>query len=146
AAAQNLPLGPAPGSECYLSLPGSEGDLYRTVSVAAAAGGGALSRGAAAERESRYQRDHVYCLRFVRAGVSGEPDCGYERAQRASPPQGAHELYLRPEPLHVLWTLRGRLSRGCARTYPGLRTGQLYARGRDLESRDAGEGSAADAV
>src|ERR1700680_4855077 len=75
-----------------------------------------------------------------------EFDCGHERAQRADPPQGTHQLHLRPEPLHVLWALRGRLSRGCTGTDARFRAGKLHPRRRDLESRDAREGAAADAV
>ncbi len=52
-AAQNLHGGPASGIESHIPLSGSERDLYRAVSAATAAGGGALPWGAAAERESR---------------------------------------------------------------------------------------------
>jgi ferredoxin len=55
-------------------------------------------------------------------------------------------FHLRPEPLHVLRPLRGRLSRGRARTHAGFRTRQLYARRLDLGPRDARKRSAAHAV
>jgi len=35
---------------------------------------------------------------------------GNERAERADPPQGPDDIYLRPITLHVLWAVRGRLS------------------------------------
>src|SRR5579863_2266227 len=54
AAAQSLFVGFTSGPEGHISLSGSQGDLYRAVSFAAAAGSRALSRGATAERESRY--------------------------------------------------------------------------------------------
>src|SRR5580658_7104733 len=96
AAAQSLPVGLTSGTECYVSLSGPEGDLYRTISSPAPAGSRTLSRRTAAECESRYQRDHVHRLRFVRAGMPRKSDCGYQRPQRADPPQRTYKLYLRP--------------------------------------------------
>src|SRR3984957_16285521 len=66
-AAQSVSCRPAAGVEGHVPLPGSQGNLHRAVSSGAAAGGGALSRGAATERKSRHRRDHVHCLRSVRA-------------------------------------------------------------------------------
>src|ERR1700675_1235856 len=85
-------------------------------------------------------------MRFVRAGVSGESDCGLERTQRKNPPQKTPQLHLRVEPLHVLRPVRGRLSYRRAGADPGFRAGQLYPRRGHLEPRDAGEGPATDAV
>src|SRR5580704_8871200 len=59
-AAQDLHGGPASGIEGHVPLSGSQRDLYRAVSAATAAGGGALPQSAAAECESRYRRDHVH--------------------------------------------------------------------------------------
>src|SRR6266849_4253529 len=53
------------------------------------------------------------------------------------------QLYLRSEPLHVLRSVRGRLSDRRAGADPGFRAGQLHPRRRHLEPRNAGEGATA---
>src|SRR5271156_2156327 len=50
--AQSLSDRPSTGVEGHVPVSGSQGNLYRAISHGAAAGGGALPRGAAAERES----------------------------------------------------------------------------------------------
>ena len=53
------------------------------------------------------------------------------------------DIHLRSEPLYVLRTLRRRLSDRRFGTHTGFRIGQLHARRRNLEPRDAGKRSAA---
>ena len=60
----------------------------------AAAGGGAISRAAAVERESRDREDAVYRVRPVREGVSGKFDCGGERTRSGNQAQGADQVHL----------------------------------------------------
>jgi len=76
-------------------------------------------------------------LQSVRPGVSGKPDCGNVRAERAGPPQGPDDIYLRPITLHVLWAVLGRLSGGRPRIDVGFRAGKLYTGRRNLGSANA---------
>src|SRR5580692_8181314 len=110
--AARLSGGPFQGHVGYVSLSGAEEYLHRAVSSGTADGGGTLSRGAAAEHESRDGRVAVHLVQFVRAGLPGEFDCGGLAARRCYPPQSAYHFYLRYFALHVLRLVRRRLPDG----------------------------------
>ncbi len=62
----------------------------------------------------------VHRVRPVREGVSGKSDCGGERTRSGNQAQGADQVHLRHQPLHVLRTVRRIVLNGCAGTDAGL--------------------------
>src|SRR5271170_5082337 len=136
--AARLSGGPLQGHVGYVSLSGAEEYLHRAVSPGTADGGGALSRGAAAEHEPGDWGVAVHFVQFVRAGLPGKFDCGGLAARRCYAAQGSHHIYVRYFALHVLRIVRRRLPHGLFGIDAGFRNGQLQPRRRDLGSPSAG--------